>query len=95
MIRKRGHFRPISDTCTFNFTVCVDKKGYHMHNGRGHATHRYHLKRTVDTTHVTGRHLPQDMKNSVNQMMDGYVSRSAMRNMIFRRTGKILSIPNI
>ena len=70
MIRKLGHFRPISDTCTFNFTVCVDKKGYHMHNGRGLTTHRYHLKRTVDTTHVTGRHLPEDIKNSSN---DGWL----------------------
>ena len=49
-----------------------------LHNGRGCITHRYHLKRTVDKTHVTGRNLPEEIKKTVNQMQDGYVSKGAM-----------------
>ena len=94
MGRKRGHVRPVHNTCVFNFTVCIDKIGYHMRNGRGCITHKYHIPNS-NKSNLSSKHLPDNVKETVHHMTDGLVNNGVIRNVIYRTTGKILALANI
>lgn len=54
-------------TCVFNFTVCADKIGYHMRNGRGCTTLKYHIP-TSRTNNLSSKYLPQNITQKVYHM---------------------------
>ena len=95
MRRRRGHVRPIHNTCVFNFTVCADKTGYHMRNGRGCITHKYHRPSFSTNNILSSKYLPENIKQTVDHMTDGLVNNGAIRNGIYKTTGKILALANI
>ena len=93
--RRRGHHRPIKDTCHFNFTVCIDEIGYHVRNGRGVFTHKFHINHSEITKTISAKHLPKNIKNCLNLMNSGYSNLGNMRNVIYKKTGTVLALPNI
>ena len=95
MSRRRSHDRPIKNTCHFHFFVCVDHVGYHIHNGKGCFTHRYHINHDKATNNISTRHLPKDIRNCIKYMNNSYANLGNMRNVIYKNTGSILSLPNI
>ena len=93
--RRRGHLRPLHKTCRFTFTVCVDNIGYQIKTGRGCCTHRYHSKDRNKILNNTSKHLPVHIIQCLNYMHNGYTTNANIRNVIYRSTGRILSLSNI
>ena len=93
--RRRGHHRPEKHTCHFNFTVCCDHFGYHIKNGRGTFTHRYHMNHYKTKHKIAARHLPTCIRKCISYMNNAHTNHGSMRNVIYKNTGTILSLQNI
>ena len=72
-----------------------DDVGYYIIPGRGRNCHKHHINVKHIGKAMTGKHLDDATKRTVEDVRNGYCSMGAIRNVIFRKKGSILSIANI
>ena len=98
MARRCSTKKPVSimHTCKYFFLLHFDiDKGFYVVPGFGNMKHSHHPKFGDNNINLPPRLLDEVNKDFVGDMGDGHASNAIIRNILFLKTGKLVSRSNI